>query len=417
MEKMETICIEITIAKKKWCILFACCPPNSSKTEFFEEISVTLNKAWNKYDNVLLAGDLNINTLRPNSDSSNHLFDLNDPFSSITSVTDSTFFKSNKGTLIDLILTSKPKSFCKFHSFVTGSNDCHKLTVSILRTSFQKLPPEFVIYRNKKNFHESNFLHDLDSRFIWGENTYNTYSGIFSKVFNYHLPLKQKSVRGNHAPFMTKELSKAIMTKSKAKKSYIKWPSWENLVAYKRAKNKYNSLTRKVKRKFFKEATKSGLMSNRTFWKTIKPFSTKKGQNTEYMKEIFHKPAFLRHRPLNLKINENHTTEYGNKSLRCLGPHIWNSLPNQIQRETDHTKFKKFISNWFGIKHKCNLCYFLIKYRNVNFILSIRPRIWPVFNWKRFSLFFFYFCLILLSFFIICELYIYIILTILIILK
>ena len=76
---------------------------------------------------------------------------------------------------------------------------------------------------------------------------------------------------------MTKELSKAIMTKSKAKKSYIKWPSWENLVAYKKAKNKYNSLTRKVKRKFFKEATKSGLMSNRTFWKTVKPFSTKKG--------------------------------------------------------------------------------------------------------------------------------------------
>ena len=45
MEKVETICIEITIAKKKWCILFAYCPPNFSKTEFFEEISVTLNKA------------------------------------------------------------------------------------------------------------------------------------------------------------------------------------------------------------------------------------------------------------------------------------------------------------------------------------------------------------------------------------
>ena len=59
---METICIEITIAKKKWCILFAYRPPNFSKTEFFEEIYVTLNKALNEYDNLLLAGDLNINT-------------------------------------------------------------------------------------------------------------------------------------------------------------------------------------------------------------------------------------------------------------------------------------------------------------------------------------------------------------------
>ena len=62
--KAETICTEITIAKKEWCILFAYRPLNFSKTEFVEEVSVTLNKALNKYDNFLLARDLNINTLR-----------------------------------------------------------------------------------------------------------------------------------------------------------------------------------------------------------------------------------------------------------------------------------------------------------------------------------------------------------------
>ena len=62
-----------SIAKKKWFILFTCRSPNFSKTEFFEKISVTVNKASNKYDNLLFAGDLNINTLRPTSDSFNHL--------------------------------------------------------------------------------------------------------------------------------------------------------------------------------------------------------------------------------------------------------------------------------------------------------------------------------------------------------
>ena len=38
----RTICIEITIVKEKWCILFTNRPPNLSKTKFFEEISVTL---------------------------------------------------------------------------------------------------------------------------------------------------------------------------------------------------------------------------------------------------------------------------------------------------------------------------------------------------------------------------------------
>ena len=54
--------------------------------------------------------------------------------------------------------------------------------------------------------------------------------------------------------------------------------------------------------------------------------------NPEYMREIFHKKAFTTHRPLNLEVNENHTTKY-EKSLRCLGPHIWNSLPNQIKKK------------------------------------------------------------------------------------
>ena len=72
---------------------------------------------------------------------------------------------------------------------------------------------------------------------------------------------------------MTRELSKAIMTKSKFKNSYVKWPSRENFVAYKKAKIKCNySLNRKAKRTFFNKATKSGVMSNRNFWKTVKPF-------------------------------------------------------------------------------------------------------------------------------------------------
>ena len=41
-------------------------------------------------------------------------------------------------------------------------------------------------------------------------------------MFNHHAPLKQKQVRGNHAPFMTKDLNKAIMNKSKAKKEIFK---------------------------------------------------------------------------------------------------------------------------------------------------------------------------------------------------
>ena len=44
----ETICIEVTISKKKWCVLFAYRPPNLEKKSFFEEMSNSLFLIVNK---------------------------------------------------------------------------------------------------------------------------------------------------------------------------------------------------------------------------------------------------------------------------------------------------------------------------------------------------------------------------------
>ena len=90
----ETICLELTIVKIKWCILFAYRPPNTDKEEFFDEISVSLNKILGKYDNIILAGDLNIDESRPCSDSSkNHLSDMKDIFGLTNLIKEPTCFK------------------------------------------------------------------------------------------------------------------------------------------------------------------------------------------------------------------------------------------------------------------------------------------------------------------------------------
>ena len=125
--------------------------------------------------------------------------------------------------------------------------------------------------------------------------------------------------------------------------------------------------------------------------------------NPECMKQIFYKTAFSKHRPVNLEANKNHTAKYGNKSLRSLGLHIWNTLSNQIKKETDYTKSKKFIKDSVTMIFK-------MQFRNCNFILWIQLRFWPVFSSKRFFVFFvvlqFYYVFFCL--FVISELYIYI---------
>ena len=126
---IESICIKLTISKRKWCILFSHRSSNFSKGEFFNEISNTLSKALKSYDNIILPGDLNIDLLDSSKDTSNHLSDLLDVFNLKNLVKKPTCFMCGKGSFIDIILTKKPRSFHKTKGFVTGISDFRKLVV------------------------------------------------------------------------------------------------------------------------------------------------------------------------------------------------------------------------------------------------------------------------------------------------
>ena len=54
------------------------------------------------------------------------------------------------------------------------------------------------------------------------EATYETFKDMFMSVIDKHAPLKTRLIRGNHAPFVDKELSKAIMHRSKLLNTFHK---------------------------------------------------------------------------------------------------------------------------------------------------------------------------------------------------
>ena len=105
----------------------------------------------------------------------------------------------------------------------------------------------------------------MDSKLLQGDlyrncgEGYGKLSEIFVDILNHHAPLKEKQIRGNHAPFMTKELSKAIMEKLKTRYKYLKSPSRENYVSCKKSKNKCKSLTKKAKKIFLRKLQEMGL--------------------------------------------------------------------------------------------------------------------------------------------------------------
>ena len=76
---IETICIEITISKRKWCLTFAYRPPYNNNKTFFMELNKFICNIARKYKNILIIGDLNINfdNLKK-EDTRSHMSDLCD---------------------------------------------------------------------------------------------------------------------------------------------------------------------------------------------------------------------------------------------------------------------------------------------------------------------------------------------------
>ena len=59
---------------------------------------------------------------------------------------------------------------------------------------------------------------------------------------------------------------------------------------------------------------------------------------------------------LNLDIPKWNQKTYGYKSLKVLGPKIWNNLPYHVKSSDNLDTFKNLLKNWDGNLCKCSLC-------------------------------------------------------------
>ena len=84
--------------------------------------------------------------------------------------------------------------------------------------------------------------------------------------------LKKKYKRGNQMPFMNKELSKAIMDRTRYRNRFLKNRTEINRKKYSKQRNYCVSLLRKTKRAYYSNLNEKNIKDNREFWETVKPF-------------------------------------------------------------------------------------------------------------------------------------------------
>ena len=179
-------------------------------------------------------------------------------------------------------MTNKPNAFQKTRSTETGLSDYHTLVSTFFKSHYSKLKPKISYYRNYKNFNETRFLEDLENTNLRSisddpNEKYNFLTTKFQELIDKHAPQKKKFLRGNHAPFMSKELRKAIYTRSRLRNKFCKNPTTENEQIYKKQRNKCVKIRRKSIKSYFNKITQNGVVNNKNFWNIIKPFLTNKG--------------------------------------------------------------------------------------------------------------------------------------------
>ena len=139
-----------------------------------------------------------------------------------------TCFKNpNKPSWIDLMLTNKPRSFKHSCVIETGLSDSHRMTVTVMKATFEKLQPRVVNYPDYKYFENCRFRTDLLSELSKAnieenEEGLSDFLSTCKRILDLHAPRKQKYARGNHMPFMNRALSKEIMTRTRLRNNFLK---------------------------------------------------------------------------------------------------------------------------------------------------------------------------------------------------
>ena len=270
-DDIQIVPIELTLKRQKW-LLFNVYKPPKQTSQFFLD---TLTKAilfYSKYDNIMINGDLN---LEPKHPEIVNFLKLNSMYNHMKEIT---CWKSQSGSCIDLIISNRKHSLMNTGTFETGLSDHHLLIFTMLKTTYEALPPKIIKYRKWKNFDDNLFRYELTRHLKFNViNNYSSFEKIFTNILDKHAPIKTKFIRGNNKQHLTKNLRKAIMKRSKLKNIANKTKSPEDFACYKKQRNLVVNMNRQARKSYF-TGTISG---TNCFWKAVKPYFGSKSSDCE----------------------------------------------------------------------------------------------------------------------------------------
>ena len=230
-----------------------------------------MDKLSASYGNIILLGDFNVEPEEAKMTEFLNMYSLKNI------VSQKTCFKNPENpSCIDLILTNCSRSFQNTDVFETGLSDFHKLTFTVFKQYYPKQKPKVVFYRKYKNFRNDLFRSELEnelSKYDINNMEYDIFLGTFLKILDKYAPMKKKYLM---ATFMTKEVRKATMMRSKLRNKFLQDKHEKSRNDYRKQRNLCVGLFRRAKQQYFSSLDLNLIADNKKFWKTVKPLFSDK---------------------------------------------------------------------------------------------------------------------------------------------
>ena len=180
---MQIIPIELNMRTKKWLLLPK--PQVLNPRYFRENQQRAIDVFSTTYDNIITLGDfymdVNEAALRSIMENNGLVNLINSPAS----------LKSAHGRCIDLIMTNSKSSCICSNTFETGFSDFHHMVYTILKTTYDRLPPKVISYCCYRNFSEPHFRQELAHKMYKNPpKSYAEFENQYVTILNSFAPMK-----------------------------------------------------------------------------------------------------------------------------------------------------------------------------------------------------------------------------------
>ena len=137
-----------------------------------------------------------------------------------------------------------------------------------------------IVYRDYKSFDNAKFRYDIVTATSNIDN-FAMYKSTIFNIFNRHALIKKKYIRANEAPFMSKELHKAIMKRPRLRNKFLKHRTDTNKKNYSTQEYLCKKLLKNTKKSYFENLGTKNITDSKSFWRTVPPLFTQNSSKSE----------------------------------------------------------------------------------------------------------------------------------------